>query len=154
VRDYWPDGMFNRHYHVIDDDITDSRLSGKFDVVTCVSVLEHIPHHDAAMRCMLALLNPGGHLIVTFPYNEATYLQNVYDMPDAGYGHDLPYVCQVYSRAQVESWAAANDARVVAQEYWQCFAGEFWSFGEALQPPRKVCRDQLHQLSCLLLQKS
>jgi 2-polyprenyl-3-methyl-5-hydroxy-6-metoxy-1,4-benzoquinol methylase len=35
VRDYWPSGMINRHYHIIDDDITDTRLSEKFDAITC-----------------------------------------------------------------------------------------------------------------------
>lgn len=42
VRDYWAEGMVNRHYHVLDDDITQTRLAGRFDLVTCVSVLEHI----------------------------------------------------------------------------------------------------------------
>ncbi|CAB5159687.1 hypothetical protein D3OALGA1CA_4965 [Olavius algarvensis associated proteobacterium Delta 3] len=33
-RDYWPNGMHNRHYHVIDDDITATRLSDTFDFIT------------------------------------------------------------------------------------------------------------------------
>jgi SAM-dependent methyltransferase len=153
VRDYWPAGMFNRHYHVIDDDITTSRLDQRFDVVTCVSVLEHIANHDAAMHSMLSLLTPGGHLIVTFPYSESTYVDNVYKRPGAGYGWDNPYICQVYSRAQLDRWTAENDASIVAQEYWQCFEGELWTFGTPVQPPRRVDKADRHQLSCVLIQK-
>jgi SAM-dependent methyltransferase len=151
IRDYWPDGMFNRHYHVIDDDITESRLHKKFDVITCISVLEHIANHDDAMRSMLDLLNPGGHLIVTFPYNEHRYVGNVYQLPGAGYGQHEPYICQVYSRAQIDGWLTATGATIAHQEYWRFFTGELWTFGEAVKPPREVTKDQLHQLSCVLL---
>jgi SAM-dependent methyltransferase len=151
VRDYWPDGMVNRHYHVIDDDITESRLDTKFDFITCISVLEHIANHRAAMRSMLSLLKPGGHLAATFPYTERRYVDNVYKLAGAGYGQDAPYICQVYSRAQVDSWCEANGATLACQEYWQCFTGELWTFGEPVRPHRQVSRDQLHQLSCVLL---
>ena len=30
VHDYWPSGMLNRHYHVVDDDITNSHLKDTF----------------------------------------------------------------------------------------------------------------------------
>jgi 2-polyprenyl-3-methyl-5-hydroxy-6-metoxy-1,4-benzoquinol methylase len=49
VRDYWPSGMVNRHYHIIDDDITRPRLRDTFDLVTCVSVLEHVEQSDVAV---------------------------------------------------------------------------------------------------------
>jgi SAM-dependent methyltransferase len=38
-----------------------------FDLVTCISVLEHIPEDQAALRKMWALLRPGGRLILTLP---------------------------------------------------------------------------------------
>jgi 2-polyprenyl-3-methyl-5-hydroxy-6-metoxy-1,4-benzoquinol methylase len=41
IRDYWLNGMINKHWHVIDDDIKASRLTEQFDLVTCVSVIEH-----------------------------------------------------------------------------------------------------------------
>lgn len=40
---------------------------GSFDLVTCVSVLEHIPEDRAAVERMWALLAPGGRLVVTLP---------------------------------------------------------------------------------------
>jgi len=43
VHDYWSSGMINRHYHVIDDDITATRLTDTFDLITCISVLRSGP---------------------------------------------------------------------------------------------------------------
>ena len=58
IRDYWPNGMVNRHYHVLDDDILAPKVGGPFDFVTCISTLEHIRDHARAMRNMFALLRP------------------------------------------------------------------------------------------------
>ena len=153
IRDYWPNGFFNQHWHVLDDDITRPQIQGRFDLVSCISVLEHINDHEAAVRCMFALLNPGGHAVITFPYNEGTYVENVYQLPAAGYGKDLPYICQVYSRSNIDQWLHDNDAELVAQEYWQVFSGEFWTFGERLRRPRQTSSQEPHQLTCLLLHK-
>ncbi|GAH10357.1 unnamed protein product, partial [marine sediment metagenome] len=92
VRDHWASGMLNRHYHVIDDDITDTRLSDTFDLITCISVLEHIQKPDDAIRNMFSLLKTNGHLILTCPYNEKSYVKNVYELPGSSYGKGLPYI--------------------------------------------------------------
>ena len=154
VRDYWTDGMFNRHFYVINDDIRNSKINKRFDVITCLSVLEHVTNHNAAMRSMFSMLNPGGHLVVTFPFNESRYVPNVYALPGAGYGQNLPYVCQVYSRAELDAWLAENGGTIVCQEYWHCFTGELWTFGTFLQPPRQVAKEQLHHLTCALLRRN
>jgi hypothetical protein len=150
IRDYWPEGMVNRHFHVKDEDATRA-ISGTYDMVTCISVLEHIKAHDDAVRVMLGAVNPGGHLILTFPYNEKQYVPNVYALPEAGYGKDLPYVAQVYSRRELDRWFA--NASIVRQEYWRVFSGEFWTFGETLRPAVQSDRDDLHQLTCLIIRK-
>ena len=120
---------------MIDDNILAPSLKDKFDFITCISVLEHIPQHDEAIDSMFALLSPGGYVALTFPYNEREYVENVYALPGAGYGRDLPYVCQVYSRSQVDRWLARNHGKLVAQEYGRMFTGEYWTFGERLRPP-------------------
>jgi SAM-dependent methyltransferase len=153
VSDYWPKGMFNRHYYVINDDITNSRLTEEFDVITCISVLEHIARSGEAVQSMFRLLKPGGHLVLTFPYNEHEYVEDVYKLPGAGYGWDNPYICQVYSRRQIEGWKDANGAVGVEQEYWQCFSGRLWTFGQQVRPPRRVSKEDSHQLTCLLFRK-
>ena len=38
--DYWQYGVANRHYYVVDDDICETTLTERFDLVTCISVLE------------------------------------------------------------------------------------------------------------------
>lgn len=153
VTDYWPGGMVNRHFHVIDDDIRRSKLRREFDVVTCVSVLEHIQAFDQAVDEMFRLLRPGGHLILTCPYNERRYHPNVYDAPESMYGRGSPYVAQSYSRGQLDGWLARNGAELVAQEFWQLFTGELWTFGELVRPPRPSSREGIHQLACLVLRK-
>lgn len=155
IRDYWPPGMLNRHWHTVDDDIRSSKLQGTFDAVVCVSTLEHIPDHEAAMRQMLRLTRPGGHLIVTMPYNESTYHPNVYTAPEAAYGRDLPYPAQSFSRAELNGWlSGVNAAKVVDQEYWRCFTGDLWTFGELLRPPVQASGpEEQHQLTCLSIQR-
>lgn len=38
-----------------------------FDLITCLSVLEHIPHDKSAVETMWSLLRPAGKLILTLP---------------------------------------------------------------------------------------
>jgi len=40
---------------------------GTFDLITCISVLEHIPSDSKAVDIMWSLLRPGGRLILTLP---------------------------------------------------------------------------------------
>ena len=154
ITDYWPSGMFNRHWHVLDDDITRTRLTQQFDFITCISVLEHIPAHADAVRSMFGLLKPGGRLALTFPYNHHQYVANAYQLPQASYGQDLPFVCQIFSRNEVQRWLDENQGTLERAEYWEVFTGEFWTCGDWLPVPRQTSVDEQHQLACLLLQKS
>ena len=154
VRDYWPRGMVNRHFHVIDDDITNTHLQGKFDFISCVSVLEHVVNHEAAVRNMLSLLNPGGHLAMSFPYHHLKYVKNAYELPESeAKGKGLSFATQVFSAKQVESWLKDGSAEVVDQEFWRFFSGEFWTCGERIVPPAKVSQSEPHHLSCILIRK-
>ena len=153
ISDYWPSGMINRHYHVINDDITRTRLHSAFDFITCVSVLEHIRDHRAAVRSMFSLLEPGGHLVLSFPYNERHYVQHVYDLPDSSDQEKYPFITQAFSRNEIDDWLRDNQGVIVEQEYWQFFGGEYWTCGNRICPPIAVQKDQKHQMSCLLIQK-
>lgn len=153
IRDYWPQGMFNRHYHVLDDDILDPRTPGPFDFITCVSTLEHIREHARAVRMMFSLLRPGGRLVITCPYNETAYVPNVYALPGSIGADKYPFVTQAFSRRELEQWTRENDARVLAQEYWRFFDGPFWTIGERVIPPARATSMDLHQISCIALVK-
>ncbi len=153
VRDYWTAGMVNRHYHVIDDDILSPRTRGPFDLVTCISTLEHIPDHARAVRNMLGLLRPGGLLLLSFPYNDARYCANIYALPGSIGADKYPFVTQAFSRAEVEAWLSANGAEIVAQEYWRFFTGEYWTLGDRVVPPARASRSEPHQIACLALRK-
>jgi SAM-dependent methyltransferase len=154
IKDYWPNGMLNRHYHVQDDDILAPRIRGPFDFITCVSTLEHIRDHARAVRNMLGLLRPGGRLILTFPFNENAYVENVYALPGSIGADKYPFITQAFSRRQVEEWTAANSAQVIAQEYWRYFDGPYWTIGNRVLPPLRVAPHELHQISCVALHKS
>lgn len=153
VGSYWKGGCFNRHYHVIRDDITRTRLDGEFDLVTCLSTLEHIPDHRQAVSNMFRLLAPGGHLLLSFPYAEESYIENVYEHPASSVEQAPPFVCQVYSRGQISKWLEADPGEIVDQEYYEVFTGEHWTFGERQPVPRVVPRDERHQLTCLVIRK-
>lgn len=150
VRDYWPTGMVNRHWHVVDDDIRAPDLREQFDLVTCVSVIEHIEDHQAAFRQMVRLARPGGLVLITTPYNERRAVPNVYKLSGAAYGQDMPYICRSTSRAEVASWMAQTGAEIVTQEYWQYWSGDVWTQGEFLPVPRSVTAADPHQLTCIL----
>jgi SAM-dependent methyltransferase len=153
IKDYWPGGMVNRHFHVLDDDILAPTVRGPFDFITCVSTLEHIRDHSRAVRMMFSLLRPGGRLVLTFPYNEKTYVENVYALPGSIGADKYPFVTQVFSRLEIEQWAGESRASLAAQEYWRYFDGPFWTIGKRVVPPVRVEAGDLHQISCVALTK-
>jgi 2-polyprenyl-3-methyl-5-hydroxy-6-metoxy-1,4-benzoquinol methylase len=153
VRDYWTGEMVNRHFHIINDDITSTKLKKKFDLITCISVLEQIKDSDSAIRGMFSLLEPGGYLILTFPYNENRYCENVYKLPNSSYGKNATYVGQAYSRENLNHWLEQNGGKIIEQEFRQFWEGEFWTEGKQIIPPEVVSSGVSHHHSCLLIQK-
>ena len=147
---YWGGRPNNRHHHVLSDDITNPSIEAEFDAITCLSVIEHIQDHQAAARGLRSLLVPGGHAILSFPYNEERFIENVYALPGVSYGTDVPYICRVYSRHEVQGWLSEG-FEIVRQEYYRIFTGDLWAFGERLRPSVKTAVNEPHHLTCLLL---
>ncbi len=71
---YWHGQLFNRHFYIIKDDITHPKLSKTFDLITCISTLEHISNPQNAIRGMFSLLKRGGYLCLPFPIMNYTTL--------------------------------------------------------------------------------
>ena len=46
---------------------------GSFDAVLAMGVLEYLPSRDAALREMVRVLRPGGHVVLTVPNRAAAY---------------------------------------------------------------------------------
>jgi len=141
---YWRFGLTNRHFPILNDDITRPKLNRQFDLITCISTLEHIPDHNAAVKGMCSLLNPGGYIVLTFPYNELHYEKDVYRLPQAGYGQNHTFVGQVYSRKELDLWMAENNLVLFDQEYYEAFTGELWTFGAAIHPLKKTTKEDKH----------
>jgi 2-polyprenyl-3-methyl-5-hydroxy-6-metoxy-1,4-benzoquinol methylase len=151
MRSYWG-SMFNRHYHVIQDDLTASRLDRRFDMVTCLGVLTTIADDRPAVRNLFRLVRPGGHLVLTFAYKEDEAVPNAYVLPGATYGAGARYICRMFSRAEVDAWLAEEGGAIEEQEYFQVFTGPYWASGERLEPPRRVGVDEPHQYTALSIQ--
>jgi len=146
VRDYWEDGLLNRHWTVLDVDITNPKeFRGQFDAVTCISVIEHIEDHENAVRQMLRLLVPGGLLVITTPYSHANYCANVYMRPDALYG--LNVLCRSHSAAEIAKWQSLG-AELKRMEMWQLFSGPVWATGNRVEWKQAALETEPHQLGC------
>lgn len=141
----------NKYFDKVEKlDISQKVVDGKFDFISCISTLEHVTDYDSAVRNMVSMLNPNGHLCMTFPYNEETYIENVYKLEGSGYGQGAEFHCRVYCHDNIAQWAEDNKLQLIDQELWQVFTGEYWTFGERLIPPKPVWSIQLHHLTCVL----
>lgn len=147
VRDYWPTRMINRHWHVIDDNIVASEATNTFDMVICISVIEHIRDHVRAAHNMIRLLRPGGHLVLTCPYTERAFVEDTYRAPGADErAARLPFICRSYSRRELDAWLAgppegSEPGELVHEEFWKGFTGRHWMMGDRIAPPQTATHE-------------
>lgn len=142
-------------FDIVKENILDMNLENCFDMITCISVLEHNASHLEVVKKMGNMLKVGGVLILTFPFNENEYIPNAYQLPMAGYGRDAgpTNICQMYSKNEVGLWCEEGGMELIDQEYWKAFTGQYWTYGQRMWPPKKVSREETHQLSCITLRK-
>lgn len=152
VKGYWS-SYLNPHYHVVKADITKPLVFKEgFDVITCLSVLEHIDEYDKAVRNMIRLLRPNGMLIMSFPYNKEIFIPNVYEHKKASYGKDFRFKASVYNQKIVDGFINENLVVPYDVEYYKAFTGDFWTFGHRLPKVRKAFHSDA-DLICITLQK-
>jgi len=153
VRDYWTAGMTNRHWYVIDDDISRTKLNAQFDMVTCISVLEHVVDPLPAVRNMVRLLKPGGYWVLAGPYTDAEHVDDTYKVPGADpTSANMPYICRSYSRQDLDLWLRETNCELVEDEYWRTWSGRHWALGERIAPPQPATKESGTH-SCLLIRK-
>ena len=154
VSGYWTADMFNRHWHVVDDDIRHPKINARFDMVTCISVLEHIKDHRTAVRNIMRLVRPGGYLVLAGPYTDREYVEDTYRVPGADVqSSKIPFICRSYSRTELYGWLADSAGELVAEEYWRCWTGRHWAQGERIAPPEPSARDASHSHACFLIRR-
>ncbi len=156
VRDYWPNGIVNRHWDVLDVDISDpdqQKLKEQYQAITCLSVLEHIEAHVLAMQNIVKLLKTGGMLVLTTPFSYFAPHPNVYAHPNAIWGKDLPYICRSSSSTELEQWLACG-LTLERRELWRLFTGPVWATGAGCDWEEVKTEQQSHQLGCFLFRKN
>ncbi len=122
------------------DDISQSKLpDGSFDVVFCISTLEHIPQFDAAVVNMHRLLVTGGLLVVSVPYSHTKHIHNVFAEPYHPKG--TTGFTQSFSEVDVGRWRGMFD-RTLHMEFWKCWTGGFWRQGKRLPVPKTAVAHQ------------
>ena len=147
--DYWRGRRYrNPHYPVVRDDICATAITGPYDMVTCLSTLEHIADADTAVAAMLGLLRPGGALVLSFPWADA-HVPDVYALPEAGYTSEGRYICSAFCIGDVRRWCD-DKARVAMTERWRVFTGGMWTVGERLSEP-ELALDGGGDLACVTL---
>ncbi|MEW6267163.1 MAG: class I SAM-dependent methyltransferase [Thermodesulfobacteriota bacterium] len=93
------------------------RLQGlNIDTVLCCNVLEHIPDDRAAVVNLLALLPPGGHLLLFVPACQALFGEL-----DRLAGH-----LRRYSTRSLAALAPAESGRMVVLRYFNPLGGLGW----------------------------
>lgn len=101
-------------------DVTDAALPATLaphpiDTVICINVLEHVPDDRRAVENLMAVLRPGGHLVVLSPAFPA-----LYSSLDEMAGH-----VRRYTRADVPALAPPG-TEVVRNEYFNAVGGVGW----------------------------
>jgi hypothetical protein len=110
--------------------ISESGLSAStFDVITSLSVVEHIPDDTAALTAMWGLLRPGGRLVLTVPCAAKPYEEwadfNKYGLLDPS-AEGLVFWQRFYSQACLETRIfAALGTPVRAVVYGERQAGNY-----------------------------
>lgn len=68
-------GLPNLRYQEIAAEALAAQVPGSFDVVTCMEMLEHVPHPASIIRACAQLVKPGGHVFFsTLNRNPKAYL--------------------------------------------------------------------------------
>lgn len=98
-----------------------------FDVVTCISTLEHIPSPEKAAKEMLRVLKKGGVLIISHPYNSKTHFENVY-VPK--------YRVAVFNDQDLQNWFGNMTLKDTA--YWRQWTGKYWRSGAKMKRAAKT----------------
>ena len=132
--------LTHRHWLILDDDIQRTILQQQFDMVTCVSALEHIQAYDQAVRTTMGLLKPGGHLVITGHYTDAFHVNDCCRVPgaDAELAAE-PYIGNSYSGEDLRRWLRDGEeliGGILEGVYWKALGSRYAHSATGAVEPR------------------
>lgn len=114
-------GLAARCVFVQDVLTAETAPAGEFDLVTCMSVLEHVPDDRHAIEAIWAAVRPGGQLLLTVPCRaeaEDQYVDvNQYGVLDSD-EEGLVFRQRLYSRACLQARVFAITGAPSAMDVW------------------------------------
>jgi len=96
---------------------------GRFDAVSCIDVLEHVPQDEKVLREISRVLQPGGKFVFSVPLN-----QGLYGKSDEYLGHMRRYDVKELQRSLKK-----NGFEIVEEQKW----------GTLLFPYHKIVRNKV-----------
>lgn len=143
----------NPAYYVWNHDIQTKRFPQAFDMVTCVSTLEHVFNYEEGMDNMIASLREGGHLVLTIPLSINEFVPNVYQQ-EGNYYYDpsCSWLTRAFSAAMVEAWVRKHGLKTVTERHYALFTGHGLGDGEPLKVPRPCTAQDFPDIGCYLFQ--
>lgn len=150
IDNFAEDAKSNKHVTVLVHDITEAPSPVLFDMVTCVSVLEHIEEYDDAVRNMVASVKSGGYVVITCPFTADRFIDDV-----RGWwpGKTQRQLCRSYSMNNVIRWSSDNMATAIDMRFWRTWTGTKWADGIRVIPPVETQKTEEHQLCCFTLRR-
>lgn len=137
----------NYFFDVKSKDISKSPYrENRYDFVTCISVLEHIPDYDSAVKNMIAGLKQGGILILTTPFSQSGYVDNYLLDSDP----KTKKLCHKFSRDNIEKWVKDNNLEKADEKFFR--SGLYTPPSYKPEKPIESNEDEA-DLVCLALRK-
>ena len=118
-----------------------------FDVAISISAIEHVPEADKAVEQMLRVVVPRGIIILSFPYNPAQYVKNIYEKVN----YDAGYICSIFDDERLQCWFDKR-AEIVAVDYWRQWSGTLWREGTKNKRASTVSKEKAQGI-CIAVRK-
>ncbi|MDD4951539.1 MAG: methyltransferase domain-containing protein [Desulfovibrionaceae bacterium] len=144
----------NPSCYVHNEDIQVTSYDHSFDLVTCVSVLEHVLDYRAALANMDLSCKPGGHVLITMPFNRNYSIDDIHRHEQSVlYSPDFNWITRVFSYDMAMSWPVEFSWDLVEERYYALYSGEGFGLGEPYPQPIEASLDESPDIACLLFQK-
>ncbi|MFA6088646.1 MAG: class I SAM-dependent methyltransferase [Candidatus Woesearchaeota archaeon] len=111
--------------------------SNYFDIVFCISTLEHVKEYEKAILEMNRICKPQGLIVVTTPFCCNEYIKDTIGLPKT-----KKYSCNhAYSLSQYEKWTNIIGT-IEEKKIWRAWSGPSWRKGERFFIPKPVSEEK------------